>query len=205
MWRLIKYELKYNNISLIGASLISLQLLMYLVFSNYDKINILLFVLVIILLTSILIGRNQEKIERQNCTLPLSMYSLGLSRTIFLLILWMIIIVGFYLSNYILLPSTFPYVDILMGQFSFALILFFTILFIQDIYYVTVRSKRILKYAGLLLVIFLILCLTLMVFISADLIDPKLQKGYGVLFLYGWGIALSFLSVISFAKRKFYL
>jgi hypothetical protein len=204
MWKLVKEELKYNNIVLLGISITAIQLLLYLIFGNYDKINVLLLLLVLIFHLSILINRSKEKTERQNCTLPLSIYSLGLSRTIFLLVPWMIVIIGFYILNYILLPSTFSHVAILLGQFSFAFILFFMAVFIQDIYLFNLGSKKIIRYISSFLASLLIFCLTLVVIFSIDLIDPKFQIGTGILLIYAWGILLSLLVVISFAKRKFY-
>ncbi|MCW8849258.1 MAG: hypothetical protein OQJ81_04700, partial [Melioribacteraceae bacterium] len=174
-------------------------------FGNYEKINALLFVMVLILLASILIDRNKAKIERRNCTLPLSISSIGFSRTVFLLFPWIIIIPGLYISNYILLPSSLSYVNILIGQFSAALILFFLIVFIQDVYQFNVSSQRITKYTRSLLFTLFIFCLTVLVFIFADFVDPKIQSGFGILFPYTWGIILSFLAVISFIQRKSYL
>ncbi len=205
MWKLVKEELKYNNIVLLGIFISALQLLLYLIFGNYDKINILLLLLAFIFLTSILINRSKEKTERQNCTLPLSMYSLGLSRTIFLLFPWMIVVIGFYILNYILLPSTITHITILIGQFSFILILFFAVVLIQDIYLFNLGSKKIIRYLSSFFATILLICLTSVIFISVDFIDPKFQNGTGIFLIYAWGIILSFLAVISFIQRKSYL
>jgi hypothetical protein len=57
----------------------------------------------------------------------------------------------------------------------------------------------------ILLRVSIILIITALITYSASIIDPYFEKGIWSILIYGWGLMLSSLTVLSFIKRKSFL
>ena len=190
---------------MITGVIIVFQVIFYSVSPFYKNINMIILMLFSILTFSIVIQRNKLGIERLNSLLPFSTIRLGLTRSIFILASWVILIAGLYSLNKFLFPSVFDEISILIGQLGFSLILISSFVILQDIY----MSYSVNNLTERLLLVFfyftLLSILTTGVIITADYIDPKLISGNGIYVIYLWGIVTSGLSILSFNKRRTYL
>jgi uncharacterized membrane protein YjfL (UPF0719 family) len=105
----------------------------------------------------------------------------------------------------LLLPSTTESVLILIGQIGFVTAVIGAFLLIHDVYQINnsyTKSKTIID---TLIATLFVLVSQVIVFFLVDLYDPKFSQGKGIIIIYSWGIVLTFLSTISFIKRKSYL
>jgi uncharacterized membrane protein YjfL (UPF0719 family) len=154
---------------------------------------------------SIIRVQNENRIDRQNTLLPLSSKNIGLSRSLLILAPLIILIPGLFITSYLLLPSTTESVLILIGQIGFVTAVIGAFLLIHDVYQINnsyTKSKTIID---TLIATLFVLVSQVIVFFLVDLYDPKFSQGKGIIIIYSWGIVLTFLSTISFIKRKSYL
>jgi len=205
MWNLLKNDVSYHSMILTSIIVLSFQLILYSIAPFYKNINLVVLMLFSIVIISTMIERNKTGIERQNSLLPLSDLSIGTNRSLLLLSPWLFLIVGLILFNLILFPSLFNEVFTLIGQLGFTLILVSGYVILQDIYLSHSVNRRYERIFRLVLYFLLIIISSMFVLIVADSFNAKLMTGNGILIIYLWGILLTFLTILSFARRKSYL
>jgi len=204
MWKLLKENTLYNNTVTTVIIIISIQLALYSFLKIYDNVNALITILVLIIFLSKISERNNEKLNRQNILLPISVKSIGLSRSLLILVPWIILIPVLIIINYLILPESFDEILTLVGQLGFVIVVPSSYVILRDIYFQNASNKTN-KFIIVIITSLFLLVGTVFIVILADLFDPKLSEGKGVIIIYAWGILLTFLSVMSFIKRKSYL
>ncbi len=205
MWKLLKQEILYNTAIPTIIVIVFIQLVLYTLLKVYDHINGLITILVLVIFLSKIFERNKEKIIRQNILLPISIKKIALSRSLLILFPWILLILLLLIINRLILPESFENILTLVGQFGFLIIILSASVLLRDIYLQFANTKKgkpivitTISFIGLL-------TFTILIIILADMIDPKLSEGKGIILIYVWGIFLTFLSVYSFIKRKSYL
>ncbi len=205
MWRLLKSEVSYHGIIQLSLIMVFFHFMLNSMFGQYISFSILMVIFISILMISIIRVRNENRIDRQNTLLPLSIKNIGLGRSLLILAPLIILIPGLFITSYLLLPSTTESVLILIGQIGFVTAVIGAFLLIHDVFQINnsyTKSKTIIV---TLIATLFVLVSQVIVFFLVDLYDPKFSQGKGIIIIYSWGIVLTFLSTISFIKRKSYL
>jgi hypothetical protein len=223
MWPLIRSDISYHRNTFIMLFIMVSAFFIFLQFSP-EKIDFMIFVLVFVIVNQINTYRIREKRDRQHTLLPLSARQIGMARLLVLLLPCAAAFMFYYLLGLIFTSGEAIESWKLVVLFGLTLLFFSVFLILQDIYYMFPRSRLM----GLFgqsthLMVFAIgmlvfMSLGLFAFMSMEktgqppaalVYTIDFAKKYnpfggtfGIVRFLIFSLAFSYLSVLTFSRRK---
>jgi hypothetical protein len=227
MWKILKAQLNYNKLVLIGCFLFSLAVIVPFTIQDwqdidksYPALRAVFFAMTMIVFFSSFVRNVKEKRDRFFNKLPVNVWQLGLTRLTFILLFWICLMV-FVGIAFIIRPSIFDGKILLdlLSQTGFIFSLIGIVFILKDIPYVFIFKKLKLVIGVLNFIVILGCYLLFMLFIvtkNAMEISPSLiplKDGFNqfitsiagsVIFML-LGMAVCFLSLNVFSWRKTFI
>jgi hypothetical protein len=227
MWKILKAQLNYNKLVLIGCGFFSLAVIVPFIVQDwqdidksYPALRAALFAMTVIVFFSSFVRNVKEKRDHFFNKLPINVLQLGLIRLFFILLFWFCLMV-FVGIAFIIRPSIFngKILMDLLSQTGFIFSLIGIVFILKDLSYVLIFKKLKILIGVLNFIVILGCYLLFMLFIvskNAMEISPSLiplKDGFNqfitsiagsVVFML-LGMAMCFLSINVFSWRKTFI